>query len=222
VKDETPRKWVFWIDAATRASFQESYKQIAVATGINCFGKYTVDTMVPVRRWLCAESNGQWTMVIDNAEDANIFFSYGKPQNRATTGLVVPSQPLHEFLPKTRNGSILITTRDRGFTQRLVDINTDNVNVEISDCISYDFGGYSRNKPSDSPEGIDVASQEDTTLHSPSLTSGLPMPGDKTTQYSTHPNQESEVSTGKVSVFWKSVRSTHSQFDIILTSYLAW
>lgn len=227
MKDETPRKWVFWIDAATRASFQESYKQISVAIGIDYVGKHSVDTMVPVRRWLCAESNGQWTMVIDNAEDANIFFSYGKPQNRATADLVVPSQPLYEFLPKTPNGSVLVTTKDQGFAQRLMDINTDNVIIEISDFVSSDFevirsatesNGFFRRKSSDSPKGIDVALQGDTTLNSPILASGLPLLVNGTSQYQSLTNQMPEVSTGKINVFWESVRSTRSCFDIILTS----
>ena len=33
------------------------------------------DVLRLVRSWLCDESNGRWVMVVDNADDADVFFT---------------------------------------------------------------------------------------------------------------------------------------------------
>jgi hypothetical protein len=77
-----------------------------------------VDVLRLVRSWLCDDSNGQWTMVVDNADDANVFY-HDIPKSRAAGNLNQPAEPLSDYLPQSPNGSILITSRSRTLAQRL-------------------------------------------------------------------------------------------------------
>jgi hypothetical protein len=70
-----------------------------------------VDVLRLVRNWLCDESNGRWVMVIDNADDSDVFF---QPLERAEE-----ADPLSDFLPRSPNGWILITSRSRDVAFRL-------------------------------------------------------------------------------------------------------
>ena len=56
-----------------------------------------------VYQCLCDPRNGRWLMVLDNADDENIFFS-GHTSNKRG--------PLVSFLPQAAHGSILITSRN--------------------------------------------------------------------------------------------------------------
>jgi tetratricopeptide (TPR) repeat protein len=71
------------------------------------------DVLRLVRSWLCDESNGQWVMIIDNADDSSVFF----PLPVATQVAVV--EPLSDFLPQSPNGSIVFTSRSGDLARRL-------------------------------------------------------------------------------------------------------
>jgi tetratricopeptide (TPR) repeat protein len=72
-----------------------------------------------VHSWLCDASNGQWTMVVDNADDADVFFS-NTSQSRVPGNSDPPVELVSEFLPQSPNGSILITSRDQQVAWKLV------------------------------------------------------------------------------------------------------
>lgn len=56
-------------------------------------------------------------MILDNADDSDVFF-----QGPKTSSLVsAPSLPLADYIPRARQGSVLITTRDKRVSQRLSD-----------------------------------------------------------------------------------------------------
>jgi hypothetical protein len=68
------------------------------------------DVLRLVRNWLCEESNGQWTLVVDNADDASLFF-YNRSQSYTLPDQDQSIQLLSEFLPQSPNGLTLITSR---------------------------------------------------------------------------------------------------------------
>ena len=137
VRFHTPTKWVFWVNAKTRASFRESFSAIAAAANIYHRNDISIDVLPIVHRWLCNATNGQWTMVVDNAEDADIFFASRTSRNRATVDLNLSLQRLSNFLPISPNGSILFITRNRDFTRGLRAVNSDVANVEVGDYASF-------------------------------------------------------------------------------------
>ncbi|KAF6829711.1 kinesin light chain [Colletotrichum plurivorum] len=74
-----------------------------------------------VRKWLENESHGQWVMVVDNADDEQLFFT--PTSENATTiagSKTEPSVRLSEYMPECSHGSILITTRNKKCVSRLV------------------------------------------------------------------------------------------------------
>ena len=112
VRDESPTTWVFWVHAGTQARFEEGYRRIAEMTRMEGWDNPKANVLRLVRNWLCDESNGQWVMIVDNADDSGVFFP---PLNRTQAiGVDKPGQAtesLSEFLPQSPNGSILITSR---------------------------------------------------------------------------------------------------------------
>lgn len=112
---------MFWVHVGTQARFQDGYRRIAEAVKIKGFDDPKVDIIRLVYNWLCDESNGRWVMVIDNADDSNVFY----PQLRETRGVDTSytsherAEPLSDFLPQSSNGSILVTSRNRDVAFRL-------------------------------------------------------------------------------------------------------
>lgn len=81
------------------------------------------DILDLVRNWLCDESNGRWLMVVDNADDSAVVFSSPGDQPADSSGRM--REALSEFIPQSRNGSILITSRNREVAYRLTGSDRD-------------------------------------------------------------------------------------------------
>ncbi|XPS92519.1 hypothetical protein M3J09_001907 [Ascochyta lentis] len=109
VRDQSPAKWVFWVHAGTRARFEDEFRRIAEATKMDGWDDPKVNVLRLVRKWLCDESNGQWTMVVDNADDADVFF-INTSQSRSGSSSDQQVDLLSDYLPQSPNGSILITS----------------------------------------------------------------------------------------------------------------
>ena len=122
---------MFWINAATRASFEEDYRAIAEATKMTQWENPRVDFLPLVSNWLRDESNGHWTMVVDNANHGDVFFSYGRSPDHATATSIPPLRVLSNFLPQVPHGSILIASRDQDVARRFRSINNHNTTVEV-------------------------------------------------------------------------------------------
>lgn len=71
--------------------------------------------------WLCAKQDREWIMVLDNVDDARVFFD-----SQVDSAQKSASKLLYEYLPESSNGSILITIRSRDagvqFTGRQEDV----------------------------------------------------------------------------------------------------
>jgi tetratricopeptide (TPR) repeat protein len=85
-----------------------------------------------MRNWLCDERNGRWLMVLDNADDDDVFFS----TDQDTRGTAQASEAMRQktllatFLPQTPNGSILITSRNSTAAFNLVGTHDNIAKVE--------------------------------------------------------------------------------------------
>ncbi|KAH7021517.1 uncharacterized protein B0I36DRAFT_388201 [Microdochium trichocladiopsis] len=73
-----------------------------------------VDVLQLVYDWLFNAENGQWLMILDNADDVGVFF----PRRRAGT-IMSKQRPLGSLLPQSTNGRILITSRSGEAAQRM-------------------------------------------------------------------------------------------------------
>ncbi|KAK8115635.1 hypothetical protein PG984_012137, partial [Apiospora sp. TS-2023a] len=112
VRDDRPQTWVFWIHASTAPRVEEAYRGIAERLNLPGRSNPNANVCQLVNNWLCDEGNGRWVLILDNADDAEVFF----PQRR----LQDASTPLGSYLPQSRNGSILVTSRNRDAALRIV------------------------------------------------------------------------------------------------------
>ncbi|RYP80699.1 hypothetical protein DL770_006113 [Monosporascus sp. CRB-9-2] len=105
---------VFWVPAINAASFENSYREIGQKLQVQGIDMDNADVKTLVKLALSQENAGKWLLIIDNADDLELLF--GGPQS------------LSDYLPISRNGSILLTTRDHRiafkFTTRQADIIT--------------------------------------------------------------------------------------------------
>ncbi|OCK73508.1 hypothetical protein K432DRAFT_233234, partial [Lepidopterella palustris CBS 459.81] len=141
VRDESPDTWVFWVHAGTHARFEEGYRRIAEATRMEGWDNPKANVLRLVRSWLCDESNGRWVMIVDNADDSDVFFPPLSRQRAVAAGnlghaagnLGQAAEPLSDFLPQSPNGSILITSRNQDVAYRLTGSYASVIEVKLMD-----------------------------------------------------------------------------------------
>ena len=119
LRHKSPATSVFWINANNAARFEQSYRSIATAANIRGIKDRKVDVLNLVFQWLGNGESGDWLLILDNADDADIFFPpFTAPATQTDAAIFKPSC-LSRFLPQTGTGSILITSRDEGTAFRL-------------------------------------------------------------------------------------------------------
>jgi tetratricopeptide (TPR) repeat protein len=116
ILDKSPHTFVFWVHANTRARFEEAYGDIADRLQLPGRSDPKANVLRLVRNWLQDEANGTWLLILDNADDVNVFYP---KQARASDQSSSPSTSLAEYVPQSRNGSILITSRNKDAAARL-------------------------------------------------------------------------------------------------------
>ncbi|KAH7016535.1 P-loop containing nucleoside triphosphate hydrolase protein, partial [Microdochium trichocladiopsis] len=115
-RQRSPSTYVLWVYADTEARFEEAYRGIADRLQLPRRHDPKVDVLQLVYDWLFNAENGQWLMILDNADDVEVFFP--RRPDRAGTS-VSKQRPLGSLLPQSTNGRILITSRSREAAQRM-------------------------------------------------------------------------------------------------------
>lgn len=95
---------MFWIYAATADRFHQSFRRLAQKLGISDDQVEDAKLSGLVCDRLVADSMRQWLMIIDNADDIDMF--YGTKDQCSLKGLA-------QYIPKCSHGSVLITTRNK-------------------------------------------------------------------------------------------------------------
>ncbi|KAM0425669.1 hypothetical protein ACHAPT_009201 [Fusarium lateritium] len=101
---------VFWVHADTEATFTQDYKTIAGVLGLGTSLKGN-ELLEAVRRGI--ESQKRWVLVVDNADDLELF--------GVGSGSGKQPQTLLDSIPKGPNGTVLWTSRDQRVDGNLVD-----------------------------------------------------------------------------------------------------
>jgi hypothetical protein len=94
----------------------QAYKDIARKLCLPGWNDPNVDTFQLVLEWFSDDAHGLWLLVLDNADDMETFFSI--QPNPSSVGNE-NAAPLVNYLPRSSNASILITTRDKRVGERL-------------------------------------------------------------------------------------------------------
>ncbi|KAF2186789.1 hypothetical protein K469DRAFT_570907 [Zopfia rhizophila CBS 207.26] len=115
VGGSTPQTWVFWVHASNATRFEQAYRDIATRVELPGRDDPEADILRLVYNWLCDERSGRWLMVLDNADDDDVFFAADEDTVgiAQTSDITSHTRPLESFLPQTPNGTILITSRHR-------------------------------------------------------------------------------------------------------------
>jgi hypothetical protein len=106
--------WVFWVHASNRARFEQSFRDITDRVKIPGRMDMQADILKLVHNWLC-DSKHCWLLVLDNVDDARFLL------DRQAANSKTDSRPLCEYLPHCKQGSILLTTRNKDAALKLVD-----------------------------------------------------------------------------------------------------
>lgn len=93
---------IFWIYGGTTDRFRQAYENIAQHCWVVKNGGRDRDLLSVVAKWLAAESNGRWLMIVDNADDGEVFF------DSAGSG-----STLSKYIPDCSHGALLVTTRNK-------------------------------------------------------------------------------------------------------------
>ncbi|KAK3364216.1 P-loop containing nucleoside triphosphate hydrolase protein, partial [Lasiosphaeria hispida] len=113
-----PDKWVFWVHAGTQARVDEGFGTIADAVKLPGRNQPKADIPQLVYSWLSNERNGKWIMILDSADDHDVFYNANNTHG-PTMGDARDRRPFATYLPQSRNGSIVVTTRVRDLAFRL-------------------------------------------------------------------------------------------------------
>jgi Tfp pilus assembly protein PilF len=115
-RDQHPESHIFWIHASTVYRMDQAYRDIARMLCLPGWNDPNVDIFQLVSEWLNNDVHGSWLLVLDNADNMEIFFS--TKSNMSSVGSE-QTAPLVNYLPRSPNGSTLITTRDKRVGERL-------------------------------------------------------------------------------------------------------
>jgi tetratricopeptide (TPR) repeat protein len=99
---------VFWVPALSEATFEQAYTDIASQLEIRRGDNQ--DIKESVRQYLSSEAAGRWLLVVDNADDIELFC--GGPRT---------PESLERYLPQSANGRTVFTTRSRDIALKVAE-----------------------------------------------------------------------------------------------------
>ncbi|KAL9077174.1 MAG: hypothetical protein Q9161_000440 [Pseudevernia consocians] len=112
-----PDSHVFWVHGGSRSRFETDYRNIARLLGLPDREDPDVDILRLVTDWLDDEANGPWLMILDNADDHDLWLGPQKKIAQTNSAVV----PLIHHLPRRIAGGLLVTTRDRQLGHQLLE-----------------------------------------------------------------------------------------------------
>ncbi|RYP18335.1 hypothetical protein DL767_009855 [Monosporascus sp. MG133] len=104
VRDQHPACSVFWVPAVDAISFEKAYREIGKVLGVQGLDDDKADIKSLVKAALNRENVGNWLLIIDNADDLKLLFA---------------DPALADYLPFSRKGSVLFTTRNHEVAVKL-------------------------------------------------------------------------------------------------------
>jgi hypothetical protein len=102
---------VFWVHASNEARLEQSFRDIADLVKLASRTDPQANVFKLVHDWLRDEKHGRWLLVLDNADDATVL---SQPVSDG-------QQHLLRYLPPSRHGSVLVTSRTEQAASRIVE-----------------------------------------------------------------------------------------------------
>ena len=130
---------MLWAHASNAARLEQSFREIAELVKVRGRKEPQADVFKLVHDWLRDKKNRQWLLVADNAdnEDDKDILSAQAGDSQADNGdsadkSVRALQQLLRYLPPSRHGSVLVTSRTQQAAMQLVE-NNDIILIEPMD-----------------------------------------------------------------------------------------
>ncbi|CAI9636431.1 unnamed protein product [Alternaria burnsii] len=117
--EQSPDTWVFWAHASNTARLEQSFRKIADQVKVRGRKDAQADVFKLVHDWLRNEKNRPWLNSQTSPTDGCTDDSYcGGSTSTSTSGL---QRHLSEYLPPSRHGSVLVTSRTRHAAMQIVE-----------------------------------------------------------------------------------------------------
>lgn len=115
LREMHPDVSVFWVHASNPERFHQAYTSIAEECSIPGYDDPEVDVLSLVQTFLERKFQNRWMMVIDNADDTQLFFRTTQEGNDAnpSDSMIKSEGSLGRYIPECAHGSILMTTRNK-------------------------------------------------------------------------------------------------------------
>lgn len=115
-REDNPAANVFWVHATSLAQLDQSFRRIARKLSLPAWDDLSPDAFQIVSDWLNDEDHGRWLMVLDSADDIDLFF------RKSAEGPMRTQHPgISRSVPRSPLGSIVVTTRDERLAESLTD-----------------------------------------------------------------------------------------------------
>lgn len=112
-----PTSHIFWVHGGSRSRFETDYRNIARRLDLPGREDPDLDILGLVTDWLSDEANGPWLMILDNADDRDLWLASQKKIAQTNSAFM----PLIHHLPRCIAGSLLVTTRDRQLGHQILE-----------------------------------------------------------------------------------------------------
>ncbi|KAJ5922217.1 Tetratricopeptide-like helical [Penicillium verrucosum] len=113
IRSQSPATWVIWVHGSNESRFEQSFRDIADQVKIPGRQNPQPNIFKLVENWLRDEKIGKWVCILDNVDDDQLL-SIKSPANAS-------SKPLLEYIPRSQNGFVIITSRNREVALKMVD-----------------------------------------------------------------------------------------------------
>ncbi|XTI92812.1 purine and uridine phosphorylase [Cenococcum geophilum] len=140
-RERNPSYSVFWIQASSVEKVEQAYLQIGHGLQIPGINEEKADVKQLVKQKLSQESAGEWLLILDNADDADMWFK--------ETDTTTWNSSLVDMLPRSTKGSVIWTTRDRKGALKMAP-SQDTLNIhEMEESVASDLLRKSLIRPAD-------------------------------------------------------------------------
>jgi tetratricopeptide (TPR) repeat protein len=115
---------------------EEGYRHIGEAIRLRGWDEEETNIFKAVYDWLCDEANGRWVMILDNADDINVFTTAapcGTKTARDNSSASTAMLQIRSFLPNSSIGSILITSRDKQVAFEITGNSNHYLHLDVMD-----------------------------------------------------------------------------------------
>ncbi|KAN0070731.1 hypothetical protein V8E54_010896 [Elaphomyces granulatus] len=125
VRDRKPECSIFWIPSTSIEMIEQAYMSIGKHLGLQ--GVTPAEMKMRVKAHLSSEKAGPWLLIVDNVDDMNIWLT---PDGS--------SPALNTYLPESKYGFVLFTSRNRQLATKLV--GPDIINIcQMDDRMAMDL-----------------------------------------------------------------------------------